>query len=167
MARHVRIVCWIVLTLLISPASAQVVISEDRGGRIGEYIDKWQRLADSKESVMIDGLCASACTLVVGAIPPSRICATKRARLGFHAAWNAGPNGTAIVNPDATSILMMNYPPALQRWIRHHGGLSRKMIFLSGRALSQIVSPCGTRASEYAAVRTQPKRIVIRGQARQ
>ena len=37
--------------------------------RIGTYVDKYQGLRTSGETVIIDGLCASACTIVLGAFP--------------------------------------------------------------------------------------------------
>src|SRR6516225_8438602 len=76
-------------------------ISHDRGGRIGTYVDRYQGMRTSGESVIIDGLCASACTIVLGAIPHDRICVTSHATLGFHAAWDFGANGRAITNPEA------------------------------------------------------------------
>ena len=75
---------------------AVVRIADDRGGRIGTYVDKYQDLRQSGETVIIDGLCASACTIVLGAIPHDRICVTSSATLGFHAAWDFGSNGRAI-----------------------------------------------------------------------
>ena len=50
-------------------SQAVVRIGEDRGGRIGTYVDKYQDVRSSGEMVIIDGLCASACTIVLGAIP--------------------------------------------------------------------------------------------------
>src|SRR5258705_5037975 len=80
---------------------AVVRIADDRGGRIGTYVDKYQGLRNSGEAVIIDGLCASACTIVLGAIPRDRICVTSHAHLGFHAAWDFGTHGPAITNPEA------------------------------------------------------------------
>jgi hypothetical protein len=57
---------------------ASVRIADDRGGRIGNYVTKFQRLRSSGESVIIDGLCASACTLVLGTVPHNKICVTSR-----------------------------------------------------------------------------------------
>ena len=70
-----------------SPASATMRIAEDRGGQIGQYLQAFSMLRSSGERVVIDGNCLSACTLVLGIVSPSKICATSRARLGFHAAW--------------------------------------------------------------------------------
>jgi hypothetical protein len=60
-------------------------ITNDRGGLIAAYTVRYQRLASSGESVIIDGLCASACTMVLSALPYDKICVTPRATLGFHA----------------------------------------------------------------------------------
>jgi len=43
--------------------------------------------AENGEQVMIDGTCASACTMLLGVIPRNRICVTPRAVLAFHSAW--------------------------------------------------------------------------------
>ena len=69
----------------VASSHAVVRIADDRGGRIGTYIDKYQNLRNSNESIIIDGLCASACTIVLGSVSPDRICVTSRANLGFHA----------------------------------------------------------------------------------
>ncbi|MDU6747840.1 MAG: hypothetical protein E6447_08990, partial [Bradyrhizobium sp.] len=53
----------------VGASHAVVRIADDRGGRIGTYVDKYQGLRSSGEYVIIDGLCASACTIVLGAIP--------------------------------------------------------------------------------------------------
>ena len=61
-------------------------IAEDRGGQIGQYLQAFNTLRSSGERVIVDGNCLSACTLVLGLVPRERICATQRARFGFHAA---------------------------------------------------------------------------------
>ena len=67
----------------VGSSHAAVRIADDRGGRIGTYVTKFQRLRSSGESVIIDGLCASACTLVLSEVPHSKICVTSRATLRF------------------------------------------------------------------------------------
>jgi len=64
--------CFAALVLLLAATAssfAAVMIVDDRGGRIGTYIDKFEGIRDSGETVVIDGLCASACTIVLGAVP--------------------------------------------------------------------------------------------------
>ena len=73
--------------------------------------------ARSGETVIIDGLCASACTIVLGAVPHDKICVTSHANLGFHAAWDFGANGRAVTNPEATQMLYSMYPSPVRRWI--------------------------------------------------
>jgi hypothetical protein len=124
------------------PSHAVVRIADDRGGRIGTYVDKYQGLRTSGEAVIIDGLCASACTIVLGAIPHDKICVTSHAMLGFHAAWDFGTNGRAITNPEATQMLYSMYPSPVRRWIAARGGLTRHMIFLRGKELQALYKPC-------------------------
>ena len=121
---------------------AVVRIADDRGGRIGTYVDKYQGLRTSGETVIIDGLCASACTIVLGAVPHDRICVTSNANLGFHAAWDFGANGRAITNPEATQMLYSMYPSAVRHWIAARGGLTPHMIFLRGKQLTSMYKPC-------------------------
>jgi hypothetical protein len=126
----------------VGASHAVVRIADDRGGRIGTYVDKYQGLRTSGETVIIDGLCASACTIVLGAVPHDRICVTSHANLGFHAAWDFGDNGRAVTNPEATQMLYSMYPPAVRRWINARGGLTPHMIFLRGRQLQALYKPC-------------------------
>src|SRR6202140_4547982 len=119
-----------------------VRIAEDRGGRIGTYVDKYQDLRSSGETVIIDGLCASACTIVLGAVPHDKICVTSHAALGFHAAYDFGINGRTFTNREATMMLYSMYPTSVQRWIAARGGLTPQMIFLRGKQLQAMYQPC-------------------------
>src|SRR5207302_8578727 len=116
----------------VGASDAVVRIAEDRGGRIGTYVDRYQGLRSSGETVIIDGLCASACTIVLGAVAHDKICVTSHATLGFHAAWDFGANGRAITNSEATQMLYSMYPTAVRRWIAQRGGLTPRRIFLRG-----------------------------------
>jgi hypothetical protein len=117
-------------------------IADDRGGKIGTYIDRYQGVRSSGETVIIDGLCASACTIVLGAVPRERICVTSQAVLGFHAAWDSDANGRAVTNPGATQMLYSGYPSSVRRWIAARGGLKPQMIFLRGKELMSMYRPC-------------------------
>ncbi|MGY3462311.1 hypothetical protein ACVWW5_007761 [Bradyrhizobium sp. LM3.4] len=99
-------------------------------------------LRQSGDTVIIDGLCASACTIVLGAIPHDRICVTSHATLGFHAAWDFGTNGRAVTNSEATQMLYAMYPSQVKRWINQRGGLTPHMLFLRGRQLQAMYKPC-------------------------
>ena len=132
----------VVLLANIAASHAAVRIAEDRGGRIGTYVDKYQGLRSSGETVIIDGLCASACTIVLGAVSHDKICVTSHATLGFHAAWDFGSNGRAITNAEATQMLYSMYPTPVRRWIAQRGGLTPRMIFLRGKQLQALYKPC-------------------------
>jgi hypothetical protein len=126
----------------VGASHAVVRIADDRGGRIGTYVTKFQRLRSSGESVIIDGLCASACTIVLSTVPHDKICVTSRATLGFHAAYDFGINGRTITDREATMMLYSMYPMPVQRWIAARGGLTPQMIFLRGEQLQAMYQPC-------------------------
>jgi hypothetical protein len=131
-----------VAALAISNASAAVRIKADPGGQIGPYLENLALLRSSGEKVIIDGPCLSACTMVLGVIPRNRICVTPRARLGFHAAWHPGENGRPVTSRAATQLLMDIYPEDVRSWIKGRGGLSPRMMYLSGRELAAMYHTC-------------------------
>ena len=135
------LIAGVLLLAGVSLSHAAIRIAEDRGGKIGTYIDRYQGLRSSGEMVIIDGLCASACTMVLGAVPRERICVTSQAVLGFHAAWDSGANGRAVTNPGATQMLYSLYPSSVRRWIAARGGLKPQMIFLRGKELMSMYRP--------------------------
>jgi len=153
--------CALVLALSVTSASATMRISEDRGGQIGQYLQAFATLRSSGESVVIDGNCLSACTLVLGLVPRDRICATEHARFGFHAAWMPDRDGRPVTSPLGTQALWNIYPASVRRWINRHGGLSRKMIFLQGRELDGIVASCdrGPRYQTRSVQRLAPRPV--------
>jgi hypothetical protein len=130
-----------VLASMSSP-SAAMRIGEDRGGQIGPYLSQYAMVRDSGERVIVDGSCLSACTLVLGTVPPDRICVTRRANFGFHAAWNYAAAGRPVTSVEGTRLLWEVYPPNVRQWITRHGGLTPRMIFLRGRELSAMYPAC-------------------------
>lgn len=131
-----------VLALGTLHASAAVRIEGDNGGQIGDYLQRYQALRQSGERVEIDGVCASACTMLLGTIPQDRICVTPRAVLEFHGAWDPTPSGGQVGNSAGDRILWSTYPARVRRWIRRHGGLGSHIIALRGRELAQMYARC-------------------------
>ena len=123
-------------------ASAALRISNDRGGQIGPYLDAYTHLRNTGQQVIIDGPCLSACTLVLGVVPRNRICVTRRAQLGFHAAWNPGHDGRPVLSHAGTKALWDIYPGHVRSWIKKRGGLKPKMIYLSGSELASMYKVC-------------------------
>ena len=116
-------------------------ILDDSGGRIGNYLNRYEALRKSGQRVVIDGTCASACTLLLGVIPHDRICVTPRAALAFHAAWDPSLTG-AQISAAGTKYLWSHYPDGVRRWIARHGGLRSQTIYLGGRELAAMFSSC-------------------------
>jgi hypothetical protein len=140
-----RLVAFILAVLVAGPAAADIRIARDFGGDLEAYKAKYARLRDKGERIVIDGICNSACTVVLGIVPLNRICATPRARLGFHQAyydkrWTAGIRVTSV---SGTAELMALYPPPVRDWIKRQGGLTAQMKHvLNGIELWAIVDPC-------------------------
>ncbi len=136
----------LLLSLLApAPARAELHITRGHGGYVDEYKTKYQRIRDRHERVIIDGICNSACTLVLGIVPMNRICATPRASLGFHQAYydKAFTFGIKVTTAAGTSDLMSYYPDAVKDWIRRNGGLTTEMKKIkNGEELWKIVDPC-------------------------
>ena len=147
--RALFLLCAAMLAFGATPTFAAMRIAGDRGGQIGHYLEAFAMLRSSGERVMVDGSCLSACTLVLGMIPHNRLCATGRARFGFHAAWLPGRNGQPVTSVMGTRALWHVYPPSVRRWIERHGGLSRHMIYLQGHDLNGIVRSCSAPAHHY------------------
>ena len=131
----------LLLLLSMASASATVRIQDDDGGQIGQYLAKYKALRVSGERVVIDGTCASACTMLLGTIPRNRICVTPRATLAFHAAWNPTPEGTKVSDA-GNRYLWSNYPTDVRKWISRHGGLRSQIIYLRGPELFAMYPIC-------------------------
>jgi hypothetical protein len=131
-----------VAALAVSSASATVRITGDPGGQIGPYLENLAAMRSSGERVVIDGPCLSACTMVLGVIPRDHICVTSRARLGFHAAWRPDDAGRPVTSRGGTQLLMDVYPKQVRSWIARRGGLSHRMMYLTGRELTSMYASC-------------------------
>jgi hypothetical protein len=152
--RYALLIATVAGALTISPASATIRIAGDAGGQIGAYLQRHEAMRQSGERVVIDGPCLSACTMVLGAIRRDRICVTSRAVLGFHAAYDLDQSGRQVTSYGGTSLLMAHYPQRVRNWIARRGGLSRQMMFLSGRGLSSMYTSCDFSAGDASAART-------------
>jgi len=128
---------------------AVVRIANDRGGLIQRYLDRYDELKGTGQTVVIDGLCASACTIVLAKIPSGRVCVTERANLAFHAAWDLGAGGRHITNREATRMIYSMYPAPVRSWISGRGGLSPHTIFLRGTQLQTMFPRCYLDAAVF------------------
>lgn len=140
-----RYVVSVLLVLASAPAHAEYRITRDFGGLVERYKAKYAQIRDRGERVVIDGICNSACTLVLGIVPLNRICVTPRASLGFHAAYydRSFTLGVKVTSYAGTEDLMSHYPNTVRQWIRSKGGLTPDMKRVrNGPELWAMVDPC-------------------------
>src|SRR5256884_9859317 len=98
------------LCAAIVPVRAEVRILASPGGQVGPFIELFDKVRESGERVVIDGPCLSACTLVLMTVPSDRICVTRRAVLGFHAARSMDRRGKLYAEPEASKAVHEAYP---------------------------------------------------------
>jgi hypothetical protein len=130
---------WFFATML---ARADVRILSSPGGQVGPFIDLFDQVRASGERVVIDGPCLSACTLVLSVVPHDRICVTRRAILGFHAARSMDRRGRTYAEPEASQLVLEAYPGPVRSWIIRHGGLTSRLLLLRGRDLAAMYRRC-------------------------
>ena len=130
---------WVFATML---ARAEVRILASPGGQVGPFIDLFEKVRNSGERVVIDGPCLSACTLVLSMVPSDRICVTRRAVFGFHAARSMDRRGKLYAEPEASNLVLQAYPGPVRDWIVSRGGLTSRLLLLRGRELSAMYRKC-------------------------
>jgi hypothetical protein len=141
--KHVRILgLLIALCAGITSARAEVRILSSPGGQVGPFIELFDKVRQTGERVVIDGPCLSACTLVLMTVPSDRICVTRRAVLGFHAARSMDRRGKLYAEPEASKAVQEAYPEPIRNWISRRGGLTSRMLLLRGRELAAIYPSC-------------------------
>jgi len=140
-APKVMLVAAVLLATML-PARAEIRILSSPGGEVGPFIELFERVRESGERVVIDGPCLSACTLVLMALPAERICVTRRAVLGFHAARSVDRRGRMYAEPEASRAVQDAYPEPVRNWIARRGGLTSRLLLLRGRELAAMYPRC-------------------------
>ena len=129
--------------LMTCAASADVRITNDPGGEVSSYVQKFQQMRESGERIVIDGPCLSACTLLTGIVPRDHVCVTHRAVLGFHAAsYYDDASRSLVPTREGSRVVMRLYPAEIRSWINRHGGLRPQLITLRGRELTALYHAC-------------------------
>jgi hypothetical protein len=149
-----RLFLLLVLALLmtgcagtISPyGQERIVITNDRGGFIDRFIKKYQRWNKQNKIVVVDGYCASSCTMVIGMISRSRLCVTRNAVFGFHGSYYNAVfiTGPKIENPDQTHLMTDRYTDDVRAWVDARGGLTtyKKMLIMKYPETLQFFRAC-------------------------
>jgi hypothetical protein len=121
------------LALAALPVHAENIdVYDDHGGSVAAYDARWAGYAARGVSVRVVGPCQSACTVLLGHIPRSRICVTTEARFGFHLAHLAS----------ATATLRAAYAPDIMSWINAHGGLTKDFIWMRAPGIYKYFKKC-------------------------
>jgi hypothetical protein len=121
------------LSLLTTVARAETIdVSNDRGGFVFLYLQKWEKLALQHPKVRITGVCLSACTVLLGYVPRSNICVTPDGVLGFHLA----------TLPFATKQLLDVYPDDIKAWIDKNGGLKFQVMWMQATETYHYFQKC-------------------------
>jgi len=119
--------------LTTAPARTETIdVYDNHGGSVADYDARWVAYGSQGVSVRIIGPCQSACTVLLGHIPRSRICVTPAASFGFHLARQ----------PAATATLWSALPADIKAWVKQHGGLQRDFIWMRAPDIYRFFHKC-------------------------
>lgn len=121
--------------------SGTIVITQDNGGPVGEYIQKISAAKKRGDRVEIIGQCLSACTLWLS-MPQDQICVGNNAVLGFHDATSPIPIVSDAMRDSMRGVLMSYYPASIKSWLLEQGGLASQLKFLDGERLHSMFKSC-------------------------
>lgn len=111
--------------LLATPAPAETVfIRDDYGGEIVRYIIRFSGYTSHQTTVIVDGLCVSACAYVTR-VPTA--CATDRAVFGFHKAFYMW-KGKKAYSANITKYSLALYPAHVLKAVNARGGFPKNSI---------------------------------------
>jgi hypothetical protein len=130
--------------LFAANANATVVIARDPGGLIDAFLHKYEVIRASGDQVIVAGPCISACTMMLGIVPDSKICATPGGVFGFHSGFEMLPglSRSARYSPYWTRVMWRGYPERVRNLLRSHGwngGPHPSLIMIRA---TDIVRPC-------------------------
>jgi hypothetical protein len=134
------------LILSAAPALAAYRVTFDPGGSIQAYIEKYHAIQDAGGSVVIDGPCISACTLVTAIVDDAHVCVTHRARLVFHSATTMNGQHAS----EGTRLIWNMYPGYIRAmlikkgWDGDDGKANEhsELIYIEGDELRIIYRDC-------------------------
>ena len=104
-----------------NPANTEYVYANP-GGEIFSFIEKYGTMASDGKYLKIDGLCASACTYFLNALPRDRVCATPRSSFGFHGVYLSLGGLGRIFDKTMTQLIMpIVYPEFVLNILKERG----------------------------------------------
>jgi len=117
-------------TSLTRPEITRYTIRDDPGGRLDEYNQSIVELKKSNSGIRLDGMCASACTMMVFPEFGLDICTTSNGSLGIHHPFMMSPDNQIGYSIPAikkaqevwSEVFYKKYPQWLQKYIDDNGG---------------------------------------------
>jgi len=115
---------------VVTPEIQRIVVKDDPGGRLDEYYTSLVNLKKAGLGVKLDGLCASACTMIVNTDLNINVCVTQNASLGIHHPFMMSSEGEigysipAIVKSGQvwSEVFYKKYPDWLRKFIDDNNG---------------------------------------------
>lgn len=90
-----------------------IVVSHDRGGKLGQRSHQVRYLRATGQRVELRGVCLSACTMYLS-LP--NVCVSPSARLGFHGPTRNGQRLTGQDFQHWSEVMADNYREPLRSW---------------------------------------------------
>lgn len=114
----------------ISTPIQRVVVKDDPGGRLDQYLQSLVLIKKAGLGVKFDGMCASACTLIVNTELSLDVCITQNAKLGIHHPFLMSSDGDiaysipaiAQANQVWSEVFYKKYPEWLRKFIDTNNG---------------------------------------------
>jgi hypothetical protein len=100
-----------VIVAAVGSAGADYRIRKDYGGFLDQYKLKYAAIRDRGDRVVIDGVCNSACTLVLGIVPLNRICVTRLSLDRDQAPPGSAASAYHLLRHIRTSMLLVKTKP--------------------------------------------------------
>ncbi|MBO0755888.1 MAG: hypothetical protein J2P54_08510 [Bradyrhizobiaceae bacterium] len=139
--------------LFATQASATVVITRDSGGLIEAFVQKYEGIRASGDQVIVAGRCLSSCTMMLGIVRDSQICATPRGVFGFHSGMEWFPGRPMRYSPYWTQVMWRGYPERVRNLLRSRGWSGGPHPGLIMIRATDIVRPCQGGAPHAGAAR--------------
>lgn len=151
--KYILAVCIISFFTSFVEAKEPYIIRGDMGGRNATYFNKFKHLANEGRRIIIDGDCASACTLVIHKEAGSIVCITPRARMGFHQPYRLKfgfVNRSTLERDKVDKVwqrIVNGYPPTIRRMVINapdpkRGARTTDILWLEYKDLRKAIKPC-------------------------
>lgn len=130
-----RFILVLITSLIVSSCSVR---NYDGGGIVIDYMADIEYSDSNNQEIRIEGDCASACTMKLGA---KKVCIYPDATLYFHEAFVPR---TGLRSDIASYFLYDKYPPKIKQWVNKKNALgSRIFTVMSGKeAISLGINEC-------------------------